>query len=31
MKMILKDTRWQIKKFIDDESGMYIAVIEKEG
>ena len=30
MKMILQDTGWQIKKFIDGKGGMYIAVIEKE-
>ncbi len=30
MKQILKDTGWKIKKFIDSDKPMYIAIIEKE-
>lgn len=30
MRIILQDTGWRIKKFIDGKGGMYIAVIEKE-
>ncbi|MBU7009843.1 MAG: class I SAM-dependent methyltransferase [Theionarchaea archaeon] len=29
MKGILKDTGWSVKKFIDGEDGMYVAVIDK--
>ncbi len=29
MRMILKNTGWQIKKFIDGKEGIYIAIIEK--
>lgn len=30
MKQILKGTGWKIKKFIDSEKSMYIAIIEKD-
>ncbi len=29
MAMILRDTNWRIKKFIDGKGGVYIAIIEK--
>ncbi len=30
MKDILKDTEWKIKKFVESDSGSYIAIIEKQ-
>jgi len=30
MKMILRNTGWQIKRFIDGKNGVYIAIIERE-
>jgi len=30
MAMILRNTNWRIKKFIDGNGGVYIAIIEKK-
>lgn len=30
MKEILKNTGWRVKKFIDSDNSIYIAIIEKE-